>query len=86
MIFMISSNFSLVSASNLRVRFGLVFEALTAAQVLSVNFTRTPSMVMQSYLAVKWSTRSLTMANFLLSGVGALNSGVVKVFGRSSNS
>jgi len=35
-------------ASNLKVRFGLVFDARTAPQESSSNLTRTPSIVMHS--------------------------------------
>ena len=48
MMFLISCSLSAVGASNLRVRFGLVFEALTAPHEVSSNFILTPSMVMQS--------------------------------------
>jgi len=78
-----SASFCRVSASKRRVRFGVVFEARTAAHVASSNLIRTPSMVRQSYSSVKCETSFLTMANFLSSGQWALNSGVVKVLGRS---
>jgi len=82
----ISASFSEVVASNLRVRFGLVLDARTAPQSVSLKWIRTPSRVMQSCRGVKWSTKFLTISNFLSSGQYALYSGVMYVFGRSSKS